>query len=116
VKLGEQVLARILAILACAGLIWAGIGFAGFALMVALSPALGLAGAAALAAAVLLIVPMFVWLLYGQSPINGQNAKSPDSVLSAISTVARERPLLAMIGAALFGAAEVLLSSRKKKN
>jgi hypothetical protein len=114
-RLGEQALARILGILACAGLVWAGIGFAGFALTAALAPSLTWAGAAALTALLLLIVPVGVVLLYGQNTTGEARAKGPESVLSAIAQIARERPLLAMVGAALFGAAEVLLNSRKKK-
>jgi hypothetical protein len=114
-KLGELAIARALGILACAGLIWVGIGFAGVALTEALSPSLTFAGAAAVTAFLLLLVPACVVLLYGRRPTGPVNTKSSDSILSAISHIARERPLLAMLGAALFGAAEVLLNSRKKK-
>ena len=114
-KLGEQAIARVLGILACAGFICVGIGFAGIALTEALRPSLTLAGAAALTAFLLLLVPACVVLLYGRRPAGRDNTKSSDSVLSAIAHIARERPLLAMLGAALFGAAEVLLNSRKKK-
>ena len=114
-KLGEQAIARILGILACAGFIWVGIGFGGVALTVALSPYLGLAGAAALTAFLLLLVPACVVLLYGRRPATEASTRSSESILSAIAHIAKERPLLAMLGAALFGAAEVLLNSRKKK-
>ncbi len=114
-KLGGLAIARILGILACAGLIWVGIGFAGFALTVALSPSLTLAGAAALTAFLLLVVPVFVVLLYGSRTAGVDETGASDSILSDIAHIARKRPLLAMLGAALFGAAEVLLNNGKKK-
>jgi hypothetical protein len=113
--MGEQALARILGILACAGFIWVGIGFAGFALTTAIAPRFGLAGAAGITAAALLIVPIAVSILFGRSRSNWANSKDTDSVLSAIAVVARERPVLAMLGAAAFGAAEVLLNTRGRK-
>jgi hypothetical protein len=115
-KLKEQALARILGLLVCAGLIWVGIGFAGLALTEALSPRFGLAEAAAVTSGALLIIPLFVWVLYGNRRTGLESPKGPESILSAIALVAKERPLLAMLGAALFGAAEVILNSRKKKN
>jgi hypothetical protein len=114
-KLGEQAFAGMLGVLACAGLLWAGIGFAGFSLMTALAPGLGLAAAAAVTALVLLIIPAIVVIFY-RRPVAEASAKAgADNVLSAIAQIAKERPLLAMVGAALFGAAEVFLSQRKKK-
>jgi glycerol-3-phosphate acyltransferase PlsY len=114
-KLGEQALARILGFLACVGLMWAGIGFAGFALTAALTPSLSLAGAAGVTAVVLLIVPLFVFVAYGGRTAGSPEAKGPENILGAIAQIAKERPLLAMVGAALFGAAEVILNSRRKK-
>jgi hypothetical protein len=112
---GEYALARILGILACAGLIWGGIGFGGYALTAALAPDLSWAGAAAVTALGMLIVPLVVVVLFGRSTTEAAKTKGADGILSAISHIAKERPLLAMLGAALFGAAEVLLNSRKKK-
>jgi hypothetical protein len=112
---GELALARILGILACAGLIWGGIGFGGYALTAALAPDLTWAGAAAVTALGMLIVLLAVVLLFGRNVAEPIKGKGADSILSAISHIAKERPLLAMLGAALFGAAEVLLNSRRKK-
>lgn len=113
-KLGELAVAGVVGVLACAGLIWVGIGFAGFALLTALEPNVGLAGAAALTALILLVVPVFVVILFGRRG-GSPSEKGADSVLSAIAQVARERPVLAMLGAALFGAAEVFLNRTRKK-
>lgn len=111
--MGEVALARILGILACAGLVWVGIGFAGFALTSALAPHIGLAGAAAVTAAVLLLVPLSVVAVFGRHRSADQTTKGTDSALAAIAALAKERPVMAMIGAALFGAADVLLSGRR---
>ncbi|MGD0190520.1 MAG: hypothetical protein ABSD74_07250 [Rhizomicrobium sp.] len=116
-KLGEQAIAGVLGILACAGLIWGAIGFAGYALMTSLSQGLGSAGAAAVTAVILLIVPVAVVALSRRSTPEAESdpAKGADSVLSAIAKVAKERPFLAMIGAALFGIVEVYLNQQRKK-
>jgi len=111
--MGEQALARILGILACAGLVWVGVGFAGFALTTALAPHIGLAGAAAVTAAVLLVVSLIVAALFGRRRAAGQSAKGADSALAAIAALAKERPVMAVIGATLFGAAEVLMAGRR---
>jgi len=111
--MGEQTLARILGVLACAGFVWVGIGFASFALTTALAPRLGLAGAAAVTAAVLFVMPLTVAILFGRNRPTAQRARGADSALAALAALAKERPVTAMIGAALFGAAEVLLSGRR---
>lgn len=114
-KLGGQAIAGVLGILACAGLIWAAIALAGLALVTVLTPIMGLAAAASLTAVLLLIVPVGVVLIYGRrSATTGRN-RGADGVLSAIAEVAKERPFLAVIGAALFGAAEILLSRRRRE-
>lgn len=111
--MGKQALARILGILACAGFIWLGIGFAGFALFSALVPHLGTASAAALTAFVLLIVPAaMAALLGGKGPVSPSRT---DSALSLIAALAKERPFLAILGAGLLGAAEVLFARRRKQ-
>ena len=107
--MGEWAIARVIGILTCAGLIWVGIGFGAFALMTILAPHMGLAGAAGLTGAMLLIGPAFAGIFYGRRRSAGLSDDASDTVLSAIASVARERPLLAVLGAALFGAVEVFL-------
>ena len=114
-KLEEQAIAGILALIACAGFLWGAIGFAGFALMTALAPGLGTAGASAVTALILLIVAGLIALFSRRKPIAEAETKGADRVLSAIAQIARERPFVAMVGAALLGAGEVLLSRRRKK-
>jgi hypothetical protein len=116
-KRGEQAIAGVLGIIVCAGLTCGGIGFAGYALMTSLSPGLGTPGAAAITAAILLIVPIVVVVFSRSSKPDdaADPAKGADSVLSAIAKVAKERPLVAMIAAALFGAAEIYLNQRRQK-
>jgi hypothetical protein len=114
--MAEQALARILGILACAGFIWVGIGFAGFAITTALAPYMGVAASAAFAALVLLIVPVLVVAIFGsKGPAALEGSKPADSALAAIAALAKERPVMAMIGASLLGAAEVLVTKRRSE-
>jgi sulfite exporter TauE/SafE len=113
--MGEWAIARVIGILTCAGLIWVGIGFGAFALTTVLAPELGLAGAAAVTAAFLLIGPAFVVIFYGRRRSTRLREDASETVLSAIASIARERPLLAVLGAALFGAVEVFLKAPRKK-
>ncbi|HEY5048135.1 MAG TPA: hypothetical protein VII49_08965 [Rhizomicrobium sp.] len=113
--MGGKIIAGVVGILACAGLIWVGIGFAGFAFTAALTPWLTLAGAAALAAFLLLIVPVVVVVVLARKTTARVRSRGADNFLVAMASVARERPILAMLGAALFGAGQVFLKSRKKK-
>jgi len=113
--MGELTLARIVAILACAGLIWIGIGFAGFALTTWLTPYLTLAGAAAATALLLVVAGLCLLLIQGRTSAGFGTTKESDSVLSAIALIAKERPILAVIGAAIFGASEVFFSPRRNK-
>jgi hypothetical protein len=115
--MGEWAIARVIGILTCAGLIWVGIGFGAFALTTVLAPHLGPAGAAGLTSALLLIGPAFVGIFYGRrrsKGLSGLSDDASDTVLSAIASVARERPLLAVLGAALFGAVEVFLKAPRR--
>jgi hypothetical protein len=110
--MGERALARILGIVACAAFIWVGIGFAAFALCTVLGRLLGVAGAAALTALTLLVVPLIALALFGRASL-GEKPKGADTALGAIAALAKDRPFLAMIGAAVFGAAEVLFARRR---
>lgn len=103
-------------ILATAGLIWAGIGFAGYAIFAGLAPDWGPAGAAGATAGGMLFLAALATgvLLSGKTPAPTPN-KVSHSLLGAIARLAQERPLIAMLGAALLGAAEVLLDHHQKR-
>ena len=113
---------RAVAVLFGAALILAGVGFAGYALLLALLPRLGEIGAAAATALAFLIVP----LLYlgvaawrnSRRPVALPlaSALTPEAaVLSALAATARSNPFMAVAGAALFGAASVWLNPAHRR-
>ncbi len=112
---------RAVVVLIGAALILAGVGFAGYAIMLALLPRLGAIGAAAATAAVFLIVPLvYLAIAAWRAPprvagLPVAAALTPETaVLSALATTARSNPLLAIAGAALFGAASVWLNPAQR--
>src|ERR1700685_4148781 len=87
--MGAQLSKAAILVLVAAALIWIGIAFAGFALLTALTPALGLAGAAAIVAALLLLGPLgaLVALLVRRppKPAEGGNHEVLLTLLSAFA-------------------------------
>jgi hypothetical protein len=100
-------------------LILAGLGFGGYAIMLALTPKVGPAGAAALTAAIMLVLPV-AFLLWGRlrkPPLVERAAASsalgPDAaMLAVLARMSRDQPLMAIFGAGLIGAAGMLLKNR----
>ena len=99
-----------------------GVGFAGFAIYQAFLPMTGPAGAAGLTALILLIVPVLACVAITQMlkklwPANLRAAAMNPSVdniaLSFLAGLAKDRPIVAVLLAAVFGAATAVL--RKKK-
>ena len=98
-------------------LIFFGVAFLGVAIALALQPRLGGAASAAVTGLILLLPPC-IWgiatafrgpdILSRKSEPTVENA-----VVTLLSRLAREKPLLALLGATLFGAAEVLLRRKK---
>lgn len=119
----DHAIARAIVIVVAASLILVGVAFAAFALTTALAPTMGLVGAAILTAALCLAGPV-LWLLVrlvskpAQFHLPQQSAKAPvdsqQAVLTALSAMAADKPLLAVISAGLFGAADVILKERNK--
>ena len=114
-KLGGMAVAGVVGLFACSSLVFVGIAFAGFAIFTALTPFLGEAGAAGVTAAIFLLPLLLVILVLGSGKSRRRRTRENESLLTLIARVARERPIVAVVGAALFGAAEVLLSSRRRK-
>lgn len=114
-RLGGMAVAGVVGLFACSSLIFVGFAFAGFAIYTALSPFLGEAGAAGVTAAIFLVPPLLAILILGTPKSRRKRRQENESLLTLIARVATERPILAMVGAALLGAAEVLLSNRRRK-
>lgn len=100
-----------------AALIFFGVAFIGAAIAFALLPRLGIAGSAAVTGLILLLPPCIFGVAAGLRRSEPRPCR-PDPTLESpvvtlLSILARDKPLLAVLGAALFGMAEVL---RGRKN
>jgi hypothetical protein len=116
--MGAIAAARFGAVIFGAALVFAGVVFAGTAIMLALSPHIGLAGAAAATAGILLFLPIVVSIfvkLRTPRPLPPRPIARAEStaMLAAISAVAVDRPLLAVLGAGVLGVVDVLLKQRR---
>ena len=115
--MGTQISKAAILVLLASALVWIGIGFAGFALLTALTPALGLAGAAAIVAALLLLAPLgaliALMIRRPQRPLGGGEG-SHEFLLSLLSGFARNKPLIAVGVAVLIGVAEMFFHRRKR--
>ncbi len=107
------------AVLAVIGLLLVvfGVGFLSYALAVALEPTLGVAGGAAVTGAIF-VGPPVLWaaltLLTASKP-KPKPVVMPNGLWTALfAAIAKETPWIAIIGAILVGAAEMLLARRKK--
>jgi hypothetical protein len=95
-----------------------GVGFLGYALAAALTPALGVAGAAAVTGGIF-VGPPFLWAIIAlllRRPPPRAAAVPPGSLwLPLFSAVARETPWIAVVGAAVVAAAEIFLVRGRRK-
>ena len=115
--MGFARIAKAVPVLIGAALILFGVAFLGVAIALALQPRLGGAASAAVTGLILLLPPC-IWgiatafrgpdILSRKSEPTVENA-----VVTLLSRLAKEKPLLALLGATLFGAAEVLLRRKK---
>jgi hypothetical protein len=115
--MGLARLAKVVPALIGAALIFFGVAFIGAAIALALGPRFGLAGSAAVAGLFLLLPPC-IWGIATafRAPDSTPHQSEPtveDTVLTLLSRLAKEKPLLAVLGATLFGAAEIVL---RRKN
>ena len=104
--------------LIAAALVLFGVAFLGAAIMLALQPRLGGAASAAVAGLVLLLPPC-IWAVtagFRRPALPPPRPTLESAVVSLLSGLARDKPLLAVLGAALFATAEVLLRGRKDKH
>lgn len=115
--MGAIAAARFGAVIFGAALVFAGVAFAGYAIMLALSPYLSPPGAATATAGILLfppvVVSIFVKLRAPPLPPRPIARAESTAMLAAISAVAVDRPLLAVLGAGVLGVVDVLLKQRR---
>jgi hypothetical protein len=106
------------ALLMAIAVVCTGVGYMGVAIDAALAKPLGVPGAAALTAFILLIGPL-VWCL---SVLLRKPRKPPPSALGQealgilLGTLAKDTSIVAMVGAGIFGIAEAFFKSRRKKS
>jgi hypothetical protein len=102
----------VLGIIAIA-MIAVGVSFAGYAIFTALAAPVGIPGAAALTALILLIGPLLFVLLAMMFRPRKEDLLNDQFIMSVLSGLARDKPLIAMVGAGLLGAAGIFLRKRQ---
>src|SRR5690242_5827399 len=118
-RLGVRAVAGLLLLITASALIWVGVGFAGYALYLALLPQSGPPLAAAIAAVVLVIGPLgWAVIVLVRKPKPRPQVQPPDprfaqveadnAALNVLAQVAQEKPLLAVLFAGILGASEAL--------
>lgn len=97
-----------------------GVGYLVYALAMALTPALGVAGGAAVTGGII-VGPIFLWaiillLLRRTPPPKPAQAQASNGLwLALFAAVAKETPWIAIVGAGLMAAAEMFLTRRRAK-
>ena len=92
-----------------------GLAWGGYAIFIALTGPVGPAWAAGITALIFLFVPLVVVIVAASMRKPKPQLEGSAAVMSALASVAREKPVLALIAAGLFGAAEVLMSRRRRR-
>ena len=116
--MGARIAAKAVLGLIGAALIFFGVGFLGYAIAVALSANLGLAGGAAVAGAIF-VVPPFLWavLVSAFRPMRKRPEPTPGAtelLTAVVAGLAKEVHWIAIIGAGIVGATEMFFRGRKK--
>jgi hypothetical protein len=117
-RMGTKAAAAAVLALIGVALIFFGVGFLAYALASALAPSLGVAGGAAVTGAIF-VVPPFIWALIMLSlrrPVPKPIIPPNGLWMALFAAIARETPWVAILGAGLVAAAEIFLSSRKRKS
>jgi LPXTG-motif cell wall-anchored protein len=96
-----------------AAMILVGVCFAGFAIFSALETPVGVAGAAALTALILLIGPVLFVFIAALFRPRRRDFASDAFLANLFGGIVRDRPLMAMLGAGLLGAAGIFLRRKR---
>ncbi len=118
----SRVAARVILLIAIAALIWIGIGFAGYGLLLAFLPTLGPLWSALATAALLLLLPSVIALVafyvHGWQSAPAQSvapeARPENFGLSALAGMAKDKPLLAVLFAGILGAAGAMAQHKDR--
>lgn len=96
-------------------LMFFGLAWGGYAIFTSLEGHVGVAGAAGITAAIFLLVPLIVLLIAVIAMPRKKEPEGTAAIMSALASVARDKPIFAILTAALFGAAEVLINRRWRR-
>jgi hypothetical protein len=119
-RLGAQAMVGAVLLVTASALIWVGVGFAGYALYLALLPNAGAPLAASLAAVILVIGPLgwaaIANLRYAHAArptfhpaeVQVTQADPEAATLALLAKVAQEKPLLAVVFAGILGASQAI--------
>jgi len=120
--MGAKIAAGVLLLFGGITLVCVGVVFAGYAIYAAFVPAAGIAWAAAIAAAILLVFPILVVALLGMRrrgrvPRGFKNAEGTpeNAALAFLAVLAKDRPLIALVLSALLGVASTVLRKGGKR-
>jgi hypothetical protein len=98
-------------------LMFFGLAWGGYAIFVALTAPFGIAWAAATTAFIFLFVPVIVIIVAIAARKPKPKLEGNAAIMSALASVARDKPVLALLAAGLFGMADVLMNRwRRRKN
>jgi hypothetical protein len=106
------------ALLMAIAVVCTGVGYLGIAIDTALAKPLGVPGAAALTAFILLIGPL-IWclsVLLRKPPKPPVRAFGEEALGLLMGAFLKDTSIVAMVGAGLFGLAEAYFKSRRNKN
>ena len=118
-RLGAHAVAGVVVLVTVSALIWVGVGFAGYALYLAVLPHAGAPLAAAIAAAILVTGPL-VWAVIIYAHARAKRPKfhpaemqvtpaDPEAAtLSLLAKLAQDKPLLAVVFAGILGASQAM--------
>lgn len=122
-NVSARLAAQAILFLAAAALVSVGVGFLGYALFAGFAPVTGSAGAAALAGAILLLPVLLAYAVFAARGVAqdreeaarraAEKAATPQHIgLSLLAGLAKDRPLIAVISAAILGAVSSLLNRK----
>lgn len=91
-----------------------GLAWGGYAIFMALIDWAGPAGAAGITAGIFLFVPLIV-LMVAALVRPKPKPEGSAAIMSALASIARDKPVLAMVAAGLFGMADVLMNRWRRR-
>jgi membrane protein YdbS with pleckstrin-like domain len=118
-RLSANAIAAAVLVMTASALIWVGVGFAGYALYMAVLPNAGAPLAAAISAVILVIAPLgWAAIVYVRARANRPRfhpaevqvtqADPEAATLSLLAKLAQEKPLLAVVFAGILGASQAI--------